>query len=137
MNVSTTTQMLGWGGMLLTILGLVAAIVISAIDPKSVLRVQWQKYVASLDREVRFQLLKTTGTRIALTQLAAFFSVPLLAFFLEEWMLVLMLMPPILILPRAWLASKHAQRVRVLEEQLDSWMLMLAMKAAQGEGGSG
>jgi tight adherence protein B len=136
-NVSTTTQMLGWGGMLLTIIGLVAAILISVVDPKSALRVRWQSYVASLDREVRFQLLKTTGTRIALTQLAAFFSIPLLALVLEEPMMLLM-MPPILILPRAWLASKHAERVKGLEEQLDSWMLMLAnaLKASPslGEG---
>lgn len=125
MNVSATTIALGYGGMALAVIGVVAAIFLVVIDPQSIARRKWAEYVAELDREVRFQLLKTTGQRIALSQLAACCALPFVSLLLDET-IFLALMPIIMFLPLFYLRNKHEERVRMLEESLDSWLLMLA-----------
>lgn len=125
MNVSTTTIVLGYGGLALTVSGIVAALFLSLTDRTSLVRRKWSQYVAELDGEVRFQLLKTTGEKIALGQLAAILVLPFVALALDETILLLAL-PFIAIGPIFWLRRNHDIRVRLLEENLDSWLLMLA-----------
>lgn len=125
MNVSQTTYLVGYGGMALTVLGIVGAGFLTLIDPSSVIRVRWTEYVRTLDKEVRFLLLKTTGERIALTQLGIALAIPILALLLDDFIL-LMLIVPVAFGPIFWLQRQHVERVRLLEESLDSWLLMLA-----------
>jgi tight adherence protein B len=124
-NVSTTTLALGYGGLVLAVVGIVAALFLTVTDKTSAVRVRWAAYVSELDREVRFQLLKTTGEKIALGQLAAIGALPFIAVLLDDTTF-LFLIPFIAIGPLFWLRRKHDERVRLLEENLDSWLLMLA-----------
>lgn len=125
MNVSQATYVLGYGGMLLAVIGVVAATYMMITDPSSALRTRWAEYVGALDREVRFMLMKTTGERIALTQLAIIAALPFVAVLLGDTILVA-LIPVVAVVPLLYLQNKHAERVRLLEESLDSWLLMLA-----------
>lgn len=125
MNVSQTTYVLGYGGMVLAVLGVVAAMFMTITDPNSGLRKRWAEYVGLLDREVRFMLMKTTGERIALTQLGIITAIPFVAVLTGDIILIV-LIPVVAAGPYFWLQNKHAERVRLLEETLDSWLLMLA-----------
>ncbi|AKF11663.1 type II secretion system F family protein [Sandaracinus amylolyticus] len=125
MNVSQTTMLLGYGGMIMTVLGIVTAGFVTVTDPTSALRRRWAEYVRTLDYEVRFLLLKTTGQRIALTQLAIVLAIPFVSLLLDDSILVL-LIPIVAVGPYFWLRRQHDERVRLLEENLDSWLLMLA-----------
>lgn len=125
MNVSATTYVLGYGGMAMAVLGVVAALFLMIMDPTSAVRRNWAQYVGALDREVRFMLMKTTGERIALTQVAIMAAIPLVAVLLGDLILIV-LVPVVALVPLLWLRNKHAERVRLLEESLDSWLLMLA-----------
>jgi tight adherence protein B len=124
-NVSTTTYVLGYGGIVLTVLGIVAATLLTVSDPNSWVRRRWNDYLAELDREVRFQFLKTTGRKIAIGQLAVIGAIPVLALLADDLSLLL-LVPLVAVAPLAWLRVKHQERTRLLEEQLDSWLMMLA-----------
>lgn len=125
MNVSQATYALGYGGMFLAVVGVVTAMYLMITDPSSALRKRWAEYVGALDREVRFMLLKTTGERIAVTQVAIVAAIPFVAVLLGDTFLV-GLIPIVAVGPWFWLQNKHAERVRLLEESLDSWLLMLA-----------
>ena len=125
MNVSATTYVLGYGGMAMAVLGVVAALFLMIMEPTSAVRRNWAQYVGALDREVRFMLMKTTGERIALTQVAIMAAIPLVAVLLGDLILIV-LVPVVALVPLLWLRNKHAERVRLLEESLDSWLLMLA-----------
>ncbi|WP_236517445.1 type II secretion system F family protein [Sandaracinus amylolyticus] len=123
--MSQTTMLLGYGGMAMTVLGIVAAGFITLTDPTSAIRRRWSDYVRVLDKEVRFLLLKTTGERIALIQLAVILAIPFVALLLDDVVLVFLIIP-VSAGPIFWLQRQHAERVRLLEENLDSWLLMLA-----------
>lgn len=125
MRVSLGTEALGWAGIVITSAGLAAALYFMLVDPTSWLRRRWAEYVAALDREVRFQLMKTSGARIAYGQLAFCAAMPLVALLLDDGMFLLLMLPGA-VLPYFYLQSRHAERVRLLEESLDGWLLMLA-----------
>lgn len=124
-HVSSETHVLHWVGLVLSVGGIVAAATILALDPSSLVRRRWAQYIAHLDREVRFQLLKTSGRRIALGQ-AGFCGAMMVATVLSGDTIFLLLAIPGIFLPSLYLTNKHAERVRLLEESLDSWLLMLA-----------
>jgi tight adherence protein B len=136
-TAETSTYVIGYTGMVLTICGIVAAVLLTITDPQSIVRRKFAEYVAELDREVRFQLLKTTGMRIALTQVAVICALPAVAYLLDNNALLL-LTPAVAVGPIIVLRRRHDERVRQLEEMLDSWLLMLAnaLKASPslGEG---
>lgn len=123
MNPSDETIALGWGGLFLTVLGGVSALTLMLVDPNSALRKAWARYVAELDREFRFQLWKTGAMRVAWIQVALTFALLVMA--LEDW-IFLTLVPFVTLGPLLWLRQKHQERVRLLEDYLDSWLLMLA-----------
>ncbi|MDQ3031025.1 MAG: type II secretion system F family protein [Myxococcota bacterium] len=125
MNVTSTTLVLGYGGLFLTVTGIVAALFLSLTNSASPVRRRWSQYVAELDSEVRFQLLKTTGQKIALGQLAGIAALPFVAILMDDT-LFLFGIPFVAIGPLFWLRRNHDIRVRLLEENLDGWLLMLA-----------
>ena len=65
MIVSRATDWLGYGGMALLILGVVVGLTLIFVSPQSGPRKAYRDYEATLEREVRFMLYRTTGTRIA------------------------------------------------------------------------
>ncbi len=137
MGATSTTLALGYGGAALAIVGSVAAVYFALMAPNTALRKNYSRYVAVLDAEVRFQLLKTTGARIANTQIFVCLAL-VAALIITGQPLLLVAGALVALLPYAWLRSKHDERVRLLEDNLDSWLLMLAnsLKASPslGEG---
>lgn len=125
MNASSATIWLRNGGIALLILGSVAVVLTLLLTPTSYPRVQWAKYVAFLEYEVRFLFWKTTGRRIANIQLGLCVAFLVLAFVLQASVL---LIPVILIafLPGVRLINLHAARVTKMEAQLDSWLVLLS-----------
>jgi tight adherence protein B len=124
-NVSATTMALGWAGLVLSVIGGVAALAFLLLDPASFVRVSWKNYVAALEYELRFQLIKQTGERVALTQLAVFGGLMAGAAAFGD-LLPVLVSPLVVFAPLVVLRSKHDERVRLLEESLDGWLLMLA-----------
>jgi tight adherence protein B len=134
-EVPASIHVMGYAGAILTIVGVVVAIFLLVTDPKSIVRVNWAKYEAELDYEVRFQLWKTSGAEIARYQLAVFLGMPVLAFLMDDGFYALFMLP-VAVIPWVWLKQKHMQRVEQLEILLDSWLLLLAnaLKAAPSLG---
>lgn len=125
MSASTLTYVLGYAGLVLFVLGTVASVVLIARNPDSALRNAWTDYVNALERMCRFLLIDQTGQGIARAQAALIAGTPVLAFVLDD-PIMMMLIPPIALAPYYVLRSKAEQRVEKVEEQLDSWLLMLA-----------
>lgn len=136
-DISVETHVFHWLGLVLSVGGIVTALTLLLMDPGSAMRKRWAEHVASLDREVRFQLLKTTGLKIAIGQLVFCLALPFVVMITGEAIWLLLVVPGVFG-PSLYLAQKHAERVRLLEETLDSWLLMLAnaLKASPslGEG---
>ena len=135
MSASITTLILGYAGMVLLVVGAVTAVALLVVDPTSAVREAWGRYVNTLERLCRFLLLDRGGESIARLQLGAIAVVPLLAFFLDDSILLL-LIPPIALAPYYVLKRMADERVVRIEEQLDSWLLMLsnALKATPSLG---
>jgi tight adherence protein B len=131
----SVTEMLGYGGVVLFVIGLTVGIGTLVLDPRSGLRSLWGKYEALLEAECRFLLLKRTGASIARLQLAGLLLPPLLAFLIGDPILFLMI-PPIILGPYYILKRRSAERLVRVEQQLDPWLLMLsnALKASPSLG---
>lgn len=125
MGATNTTYLLGYGGAALLVLGIVAAVYVTVTDPKSAFRIRYAAYVKVLEAEVRFQLLKTTGARIALYQVIGILGLAAATIVLGQPVYLLIAFF-VAVIPLVWLRSKHAERVQQLEDTLDSWLLMLA-----------
>jgi tight adherence protein B len=121
--MSTTT--LGVIGILFTGLGLGALVGLLIADSESPPRRAWLHYESELEAEARFLFLSSSGAKMARQHLAAMLGVLLVILVLGEWFLLLLL-PVLAYLPLATLRRKHRERVRKLEEALDSWLLILA-----------
>ena len=116
---------MGYGGMLLVGLGGAVALAIMLASSDSGLRRRWAAYEADLEKEVRFLLYKTTGARIARMQLAVVLGLLLIGLLLENT-LVFFVLPLAVVGPKLVLTRRHEERVLKLEQQLDSWLLILA-----------
>ncbi|MBX3273118.1 MAG: type II secretion system F family protein [Sandaracinaceae bacterium] len=135
MNVDGSTYALGYGGMFLLVLGATVAVTLLALDPESALRKSYARYTQAVDRELRFLLIRRTGLEVARMQLGAIALVPVVAFFMED-VILLGLIPPIALAPYVVLRQKRAERVQRIEDQLDGWLMMLsnALKASPSLG---
>jgi tight adherence protein B len=125
LTVSSTTELMGWGGLFLAVGGVVAFVFFVVTDETSYPRVRFAEYEDLLEKEVRFQLWKTTGKTIARTQLVALLCVPVISFLINDpiWLLIMI---PGIVGPYFYMVNQHDERLRKLEELLDSWLLMLA-----------
>jgi len=124
-SVSQLTGWLGYGGIALLVLGLTVVGTLVLLNPQSGPRRAFRDYEATLERELRFLLFRTTGARVARAQLGVFLGLLVGAALLED-VLLLVVAIPVAVMPLVWLQSKHAQRVIVIEMQLDSWLQLLA-----------
>ncbi len=125
MSISQLTGWLGYGGIALLVLGLTVVGTLVLLDPHSAPRRAFRDYEATLERELRFLLYRSTGARVARIQLGVLLGLLAGAALIED-LLLAMLAIPVAAMPLAWLQSKHAQRVVVIEMQLDSWLQLLA-----------
>lgn len=134
-HVQPLTWGLGYGGLFLSVFGVVGGIYLLLTDEKSAIRKLWKDYLTALDDEIRFQLLKTTPIRIAGTQVLVILALPFVALLLDNKAL-LAFIPIVAAAPIVMLRRQHAQRVMLLEESLDGWLLMLsnALKASPSLG---
>jgi len=134
-NVETSTYVLGYGGALLLVAGVAVALILMIRDPDSALRSHYARYVNALDKELRFLLIRRTGHEVARMQIGAIAAIPVLTFFLDEWILLL-LIPPIALAPYVVLRQRATERRLRVEEQLDGWLMMLsnALKASPSLG---
>ncbi|MFO0685742.1 MAG: type II secretion system F family protein [Sandaracinus sp.] len=125
LTVTSTTELLGWGGLFLVVGGIVAFVFFIATDEKSWPRQRFAEYEEHIEKEVRFQLWKTTGKAIARAQLGVILAIPVVSFLINDpiWLLLLL---PATIAPYFYLQNQHDDRLRKLEDLLDSWLLMLA-----------
>lgn len=125
LTVTSTTMIMGWAGAFLAVTGIIAAIFFMVTDEKSWVRLRWAEYEEFIEKEVRFQLWKTTGAQIARAQLIAMLVLPAFAFVISDPIWVLLEIP-LAVGPYFYLQNQHDERLRKLEELLDSWLLMLA-----------
>lgn len=125
MNVSSTTHLLRYAGIALLVLGVVAMAAVTLASPESAPRKRWAKYVAELDYEIRFQFLKTSANRMAMTQLLTVVGLVILTFVTPQ---IILLGPALIVAmaPIIWLRRKHAERVTQMEEQLNAWLIILS-----------
>jgi len=125
LTVSSTTELLGWGGLFLVVAGVVGFVFFVVTDVTSWPRQRFADYEEFIEKEVRFQLWKTTGKTIARAQLVGVLLVPIAAFLMNDpvWLL---LMIPGTVVPYFYIVGQHDDRLRKLEDLLDSWLLMLA-----------
>ncbi|MEM9190057.1 MAG: type II secretion system F family protein [Myxococcota bacterium] len=130
MNVSQ--EVLSWGGLILLVLGTTVALTILLTNPRSLPRRLYQKQVDALEAECRFLFLDMSGAQIARYQIFVVLGVvalPLPFIDLEDpFNLLIMVIAVFLVIwmPRVRLRAMHEERVREIEEQLDTWLLLLA-----------
>jgi tight adherence protein B len=131
----STTIALGYAGLVLLVLGTTVALATMALDPHSAIRKAHSRYCRELERQLRFLLIRRTGPEVARYQLIAIGITPVFSFFLDDW-IYLLLIPPIALAPYYVLKQRCVERVRRVEAQLDSWLLMLsnALKASPSLG---
>jgi len=116
---------LAYAGIILTVLGSVAAVTLLAVDENGWVRRNYDKYVAAIDAEHKFLFYDTPGKKVAKRQLLLMVICLVVGIFAEE-ILILVAIIPIAVLPLASLRKRHRERLEALEMQLDSWLLILA-----------
>lgn len=128
-------EWIAYAAIVLIAAGGAAALVLLALIPDSPARRQLERYQAALDREIEFLLLRTSGERIAHVQIGIAAAV-LVAAFLVQDVMFLVLVPLVLFTPLAVLRSRREKRIIALEQQIDGWLVILsnALKAAPSLG---
>jgi len=125
LDATTGTLAMGWIGLFLAVGGVVAFVFFVVTDPTSWPRMRFAEYEELLEKEVRFQLWKTTGKAIARAQLVGLLIIPAISFLINDPIWCLLLIPGT-VGPYFYMVNQHDERLRKLEELLDSWLLMLA-----------
>ena len=115
----------GWLGIAMLSLGAGAAVLIATATPNSPVRAAYDRYVANINEDVRFLLLKRSAEEIVRMQMFGFAAVlALLA--LTGNILFLAALLVVAIYPKTSLKRQRVAKVEKLEIQLDGWLLMLA-----------
>ena len=135
MSADALTYVFGYGGLVLAVLGVTLTGWFLASDPQSFVRKGYSRYCRELERMLRFLLIRRTGPEVARYQLIAIAVTPVFSFLMDDW-IYLLLIPPIGLAPFFLLKQRCAERVQRIEDQLDSWLLMLsnALKASPSLG---
>jgi tight adherence protein B len=135
MSEGVSQAWIAWPAMVLIAIGGALALVLVALDHDSAIRRRLARYQATLDREIGFLLLATSGRRIAHIQLALVAAILVGAFDLESWG-TLILLPIVSAAPLAVLRRRRERRIALIELQLDGWLMVLsnALKAAPSLG---
>lgn len=119
------SRLAGWVGILMFSLGAGAAVVIATATPHSPVRSTYNRYVDSIDQDVRFLLLRRSAEEIVRIQLFAIAAIVAL-WTLTGNILFMAAVAIAVIWPKVSLNRQRIQKVEKLEIQLDGWLLMLA-----------
>src|SRR5690606_38596470 len=121
--------------IVLIAVGGAAAAALALTDRRSPVRRVLDGYVAALDSELKFLLLKVRGARILEVQGSAVAGLFAVAFVLRIPGLIA-LIPLVAITPLLVLRRRREKRIVDLELQLDGWLMILsnALKAAPSLG---
>jgi tight adherence protein B len=122
---SVPTVWLGYLSLLLICAGAATAAVYGLLAPGGAAREWLRRYERGLANDLGFLHLRLSARAIASLQAASTGALLALACGTGSWWPVL-LVPPVLILPRFWLRRNHHRRTARIEEQLDKWLLVLA-----------
>jgi tight adherence protein B len=120
-----TMDVLRWSSVALVTLGLFLATFQQASDETSLAYRYWFRYTASLDRKLREMFIFTPGRLIALGQLSIIFIIIAanLTFDLPMWWGFIFLT---LVSPAIYIENMRRERVIMIEDQLDNFILALA-----------
>lgn len=119
------TDLIGLLGVLFTGVGGGACLAILLSDEESGVRREWARYERHLDEESRFLFMKASGQELARNHLLVMLGLLFTILLTSAWTLLLLL-PVVAFLPSSVLRRRHQERVEKIEEQLDSWLLILA-----------
>jgi tight adherence protein B len=122
--VSAETSLLRAIALFALAIGPAVLIVLLAVAPTSPLRQAVDAYLNRLDEQLRFLRSKTTSRQVVAWQAASFVLVALLASFVAP--VLIMLEVAVVLGPSIRIAKLREERAVRLEQQLDSWLLMLA-----------
>lgn len=125
MSVTSLTELLRWGSVLLLGLGLFGVAWSStAVDSSFVWRL-WTRYTVSFERKLRPMFIWTPGRVIGLGQFAAVFMVLVAEVLVEVpfWPLWILI---IAVGPAMYVEYMRRERVKAIEKQLDGFLLALA-----------
>ncbi len=113
-----------YGGAVLAALG-VAWVLYASVAGDTVLKRYYRQYVAHLDRQLKLLFMPSSGSRVAVLQIAAVVLVTIVGVWLDipYWYagLAIAAGAPVVVLKR-----KHAEHVKRLESQADGLILGLA-----------
>lgn len=117
-----------WLGRIAVALGLMTiSMLLAALlaGPDAPLRTAARRYLASLDRHLRFIRSPMRGTQILLSQLAVSAVAVAGTVYLELW-LGLALVPAVWVIPRLWFHRAAHQRMMLVEGQVEPWINAVA-----------
>jgi tight adherence protein B len=121
----TTIDLMRWGSLGLIGVALFVGTYQMVSDETGLPYRYWARYTSSLERKLRGMFIFTPGRLIALGQLSAMFIViaAALLFDLPMWWAFILL---IAIGPALYIENMRRERVVLIEDQLDNFMLALA-----------
>ena len=126
MTLSTlSTRLLGRLAAALFLVLAVVVVVELFGTPESAGRGTFSKYVASLNRKLKFLRLSPRGTLIAALQGGATVACLGAAVFLSQPLLAVLL-PAVAFLPSVLLSRRFSLRIAALEEQIEPWLNAIA-----------
>ncbi len=124
-DVAPLTDLLKWGAIGASTLGLFVLTWSLASDPSSLAYRYYVRYTSMLERKLRPMFIFTPGRVIALGQALVAFLVLLMhvLFTVDLWWAVILL---VAIAPTIYIEIQRRKRVEKIEEQLDGFVLALA-----------
>jgi len=114
-----------WVGSVLVSVGAVALVQSFLMDPPSFVVRAWSRHIQRLDRALRFIRSRLSAPAVVRAQLAVTTTVTVVCL-LTDANGSLALVPVIWIGPELALRHAHAMRVQQIEDQLGTWLLVLA-----------
>jgi tight adherence protein B len=124
-DVAPITEIFKLAGSGAIVLGLFIGTWAAAADPSSLGYRYYARYTSWLERKLRPMFIFTPGRFIVMGQVAAIFLIILAQVVAEVpfwWALILL----VLAAPAIWIEQQRRQRVALIEEQLDNFVLALA-----------
>jgi tight adherence protein B len=123
--VNVRSEVFAFAGIALVAIAVGVAVAFELSNPRSGTRRLWDWYLGYLDSQLRFLFYDIKPQRIANYQILGFVAVGLLAALLRQWIL-LAAIPLVGIAPVLVLWKRRRERIDKIEQQLDSWLMILA-----------
>jgi tight adherence protein B len=121
----TLTDTLKWSGIGILIFAIFIGTLQIVSDESGLPYRYWNRYIAMLERKLRSMFIFTPGKLIAVGQLAAMFVLVAanLTFDIPFWYAGILI---IAVGPAVWIEKMRRERITLIEDQLDNFILALA-----------